>query len=481
MSETSEETGDLPAPAVRPHQLLVLAAGDEAGVERAAAGLAEFLAAQPEVELADVACALQMRVVDGEARELRHRRMLVCRSREEAISALRGGGAARVWKGSPGDGAAPAVAFLFAGVGDHYPGMARGLYATEPVFRAAIDRSAEALRPLLGLDLRGVLFPPQGEGAAPVAASGAVRPSLREMLGRAAAPKSIQEPRPLDRTLFLHPAMFALEHALARLWMSWGIAPAALLGYSVGEYAAACMAGVVSVDDALRLVAARARLVDALPPGAMTSVFLPATELAPLLGPELALAAENGPTLSVAAGPEAAVAALEAALRARRVSFRRLAAGHAFHSDGLAAAVPAVVAAAAALDLRPPSIPLVSNVTGGFLSAAEATDPEYWGRHMCRTVRFAAGLGALAARGLDTLVEIGPGNTLASMALQPGMPGPPRLAVPSLPHAHDPEPDTAALATALGRLWLAGVEPDWREFHRAEPRRRVTLPPRLPA
>jgi acyl transferase domain-containing protein len=182
------------------------------------------------------------------------------------------------------------------------------------------------------------------------------------------------------------------------------------------------------------------------------------------LGPGLSLAAVNGPSLCVVAGLPEAVAALAARLQADRTPCRRLAAGHAFHSAQMAPAVAPLVREAAGLALRPPAIPFVSNVTGGWITAAEATDPAYWARHMCCTVRFAAGLAALGVGAPRVLLEIGPGNTLSSMALQGGMPVAPLLAVPSLPHASDPEPDTATMVTTLGKLWLAGVEPDWRAF-----------------
>jgi acyl transferase domain-containing protein len=451
-------------------RLLVLSATSDEALDRLSRELADHLASHPDLDLDDLAYTLAVGR-PGAGR----RRMLVCRRSEEAIAALRGGGGSgggapiRVWNGVPG--APPPLSFLFAGVGDQYVQMARGLYATEPVFRRELDRCAEILVPEIGLDLRPVLYPEPAPGSEKAYGTG--RPTLREMLGRTAAERPTS---PLDRTLLLQPAMFAVEHALARLWISWGIVPGSLLGYSVGEYGAACLAGVFTLEAALRLVSVRARRVDALPAGAMLSVFLSPSEVLPLLGPGLSLAAENGPTLSVVAGSPAAVAGLQESLRQRRVSCLLLAAGHPFHSAELESAVPPLVEAAAALALRPPEVPLVSNVTGTWMTAAEATDPRYWARHLCRTVRFAAGLATLGAGTPRALVEIGPGNTLGSLALQPGLANPPLLAVPSLPHARDPAPDGATLLMALGRLWLAGVEPDWEAVHRGEQRHRVALP-----
>jgi acyl transferase domain-containing protein len=461
-------------PSPRREELLLLSAPDEPALEARARDLARYLAEHPESPLSVVAAALRRH---ESAAAAAHRRILICRQRTAAIAILGQAGSgdevpgsaaarSRVWAAVAGP--PPPVSFLLAGVGDQYPGMARGLYAQEPVFRGHVDRCAEILRPWLQCDVREVLWaapaPAAPERPAPAAAP---RPDLRQLLGRAAAPPVA--PSPLDGTLLLHPAIFTVEYALAQLWLSWGIAPRSLLGYSVGEYVAACLAGVMSLEAALRLVAVRARLIDALPAGAMLSVFLPEAETVRRLGAGLSLAAVNGPNLCVVAGQAAAIATLEEELRQARVPTRRLAAGHPFHSALLEPAVEPLVHEAAAAGLRRPALPFVSNVTGRWISAADATDPRYWARHMCRTVRFADGAATLCAGAPRALVEIGPGSTLGSMILQAGVPAPPLLAVASLPHAHDPEPDTATLLTALGKLWLAGVAPDWQAFDAAHP------------
>jgi acyl transferase domain-containing protein len=449
----------------RPFQPLLLSAKSVAALDQAAQRLADHLESHPELDLADVCSTLERG-----RRAFAHRRMLVASSREEAIRLLRGAEPRRILSALSVDvepGGQPAPAFLFSGVGDQYVGMAGGLYAGEPVFREQVDLCCQLLSPHLGLDLKTVLYPAGQEAGA----KGGV--DLRRMLGRGEPGEPAKAAGPLDRTALLHPALFVVEYALARLFLSWGIAPQAMIGYSIGEYVAACLAGVFPLASALELVATRARIIDGLPGGAMLAVSLPEAELAPLLHDRLSLAAVNGPAFSVAAGPEEAIAELDRALGERGVVRRRLRAGHAFHSRMMEPALAAFRAAAARLTLSPPAIPFVSNVTGTWITDAQATDPGYWAEHMCRTVRFGDGIETLSRESGRVLLEIGPGNSLTSIALQSSRSP---LAFPSLPHAQDGEPDRAFVAGALGRLWLAGVQPDWAAYWAGERRRRVPLP-----
>jgi amino acid adenylation domain-containing protein len=437
-----------PSGPARRHQLLLLSARTPAALEEATRNLADHLEAHPEASLPGVAWTLQ---VGRQAFE--HRRALVATGVADAVATLRDpAGAGRVLTRRQEAGRRGAI-FLFPGQGAQHPDMGRELYEEEPVFRAAIDASAERLLPHLGRDLRALLYPPAEE--------------------REAAARTLRETR------FAQPALFAVELALARLWISWGVQPEAMIGHSLGEYVAACLAGVFSAEEALELVACRGALMQELPPGAMLSVELPAGELGPELAalPDLALAAVNAPSLSVASGPEAAVEALAARLAGRGVETRRLHTSHAFHSammDPVLAAFAARVARAAP---RPPAIPFVSNLTGTWITAAQATDPGYWARHLRETVRFADGLAALLAGSRAVLLEVGPGRALVDLARwqtdPAGLPAP----VSSLPRAADTEPSAAAaLLGALGRLWLAGVEVDWPGFAAGERRRRIPLP-----
>ncbi len=430
--------GDPPS---RPAQLFVLSARSAGALDAAAARLADHLEAHAELDaagaLADVAWTLQTG-----RKAFEHRRAAVARDRRSAVAALRPGAGAMAGE-RPGAGARPLV-FLFPGLGDQHVDMARELYETEPVFRREVDRAAAQLAPLLGADLRQVMFSPGPWAGAAGDRAGEPGPDLRALLRRdggrgGAAAEDAGEAR-LRRTLFAQPACFVVEHALGRLLMSWGIVPQALLGYSVGEYVAACLAGSLTLDEALTLVARRAKLIEELPAGAMLAVPLPAGEVRPLLGGDLALAATNGPHFCVAAGPADAVDELERQLAGRGAACIRLRTTHAFHSPMMEPAAAALSRAAreiGAAAMRPPRIPWISNVTGTWITAADLADPTYWARHMGGTVRFAEGLAELLAEPDRAFVEVGPGATLGTLVQQHPAAGAGRVAVATLPRPEE--------------------------------------------
>jgi acyl transferase domain-containing protein len=443
-----------PARPGRPWQLLPLSARSAATLDSATERLREHLR-RCEEPLADVAYTLQVG-----RREFDHRRTVVCRDLEEAVRLLEEKD--RLPSCTAGRNRPP-VAFLFPGVGDHYPGMGQGLYESEPIFRAVIDECAGLLRPELGMDLREALYPETG---APGREGGL---DLRRMLrpdGAAAGP--------LHRTALAQPALFAVEIALARLWMSWGIQPRALLGYSLGEYAAACLAGVLTLESALTLVARRARLIDRLPEGAMLSVPLAEEEVRPRLGDGLWISAVNGRALSVVAGTPEAVAGLAASLEAEGIVSLPVRTSHAFHSGMMQPAAAELRRLVRSLDLRPPGIPYLSNVTGTWIRGSEATDPEYWVEHMLRPVRLADGLAQLGKEPGWLLLEVGPGRSLGSLAVQQ-LPGAAAV-LPALRHDSENREDRELLLDSLGRLWMAGAEVGWSGVHGGEARRRVPLP-----
>ncbi|HSS49662.1 MAG TPA: beta-ketoacyl synthase N-terminal-like domain-containing protein, partial [Thermoanaerobaculia bacterium] len=434
-----------PTGSSRAVQMLVLSARSAAALEAATDRLVRHLEGHPEEPLADVAYTLHRG-----RRGFGHRRVVLAGCREEAVRALASRDPQRVLTAGGGERERP-VCFLFPGQGTQHVDMARGLYETEAVFRQEVDRGAELLASRLGFDLRQVLFPSPEEASA-------------------AAQR-------LGQTAVTQPALFVVEYALARLWMSWGIQPRGMLGHSIGEYVAACLAGVFTLEQALELVVLRGRLIQELPGGAMLAVPLPPELLEPLLGERVSLAAINGPALCVVSGSREEVEELRRRvepLLAGGLECRPLRTSHAFHSAALDPILGAFGEAFRSVTLKAPSIPFVSNLTGRWILAAEATDPEYWVRHLRHAVRFAEGLAALAV--LDgVLLEVGPGRTLGTLARQhPDLAGRPLIA--SLRHPQDDQADQETLLRGLGQLWLAGARLDWRGFYAGEKRRRIPLP-----
>ncbi|MFI5268501.1 MAG: SDR family NAD(P)-dependent oxidoreductase, partial [Chloroflexota bacterium] len=341
------------------------------------------------------------------------------------------------------------VAFLFPGQGAQYPAMARGLYEQEPQFREYVDRCCNLLLPHLGQDLRRVLFP--------------------------AEEQSEQTAHALEQTALAQPALFTIEYALAQLWMAWGIRPDTMLGHSIGEYVAACLAGVFTLEDALALVAARGRLLQGLPRGAMLAVPLAESELRPLLSSALALAAVNGPALSVVSGPEDAVGELEGRLTAQGLTTSRLRTSHAFHSSMLDPILEAFHEEVQRVRLRAPGLSYISNVTGTWADAA-VTKPPYWVTHLRQTVRFSDGLAELLHDQERVLLEVGPGTTLSTLARQHPARLPEQAIIASGRHRRDRQPDLDVLLLALGQLWLAGASLDWSRVAAPERRQRLPLP-----
>ena len=432
-------------PSSRDHQIILLSARTGSALDTATDALAKRMATVADgSELADVAFTLQQG-----RKAFEQRRLAVCRSAEEAARVLGGEAPARLLSGTVRSEQTPVV-FMFSGQGSQYAGMGAGLYREEPVFRDTIDRCAELVEPELGRDLRALLLPePGAEQAADEA---------------------------LARTELTQPALFAVEYALATLWMSWGVRPAAMIGHSIGEYVAATVAGVLGLEDALRLVAARGRLMQAQPPGDMLSVPLPEAELAGRLGPDLSLAAVNAPSRCVVSGPADSVAALADRLDADGIACRPLHTSHAFHSAMMESMLPAFLEAFEGVELRAPEIPFVSNVSGDWITEDEATDPGYWARHVREAVRFAAGLETLAADGPSIFLEVGPGKSLATLTRQNRAKPEGSLVLPSMRHPKDDSDDETVLLEALGKLWLAGSPVDWTQLHGEAARQRVDLP-----
>lgn len=455
----------------RPWQLLLLSAKTSSALETATTNLAEHLQQHPKLNLADVAYTLQIG-----RRQFDHRRAVVCRDLQDAIAALRD--PKRVLTGSIQDTGTRSVAFMFTGLGTQYVNMARELYQREPTFREQVDYCCKILKPLLGLDLINVLYPNQDQTLADSSTNTSKSGlDLRQMLGRSDEPIDAATQK-LNQTWLTQPALFVIEYALAQLWQAWGVRPQAMIGYSIGEYIAACLAGVLSLEDALMLVARRAQMIQSLPGGAMLAIPLSEREVQPLLGQTLSLSAINGPSLCVVAGATEAIDELEHQLSRKGLACRRLVTSHAFHSHMMVPMVDSFSKPVKTVQLKPPQIPYISNVTGTWITAAEATDPNYWTKHLCQPVRFADGIGQLWQKYDPVLLEVGPGQTLSSLALQylesQQVVG--KVVLPSLRYTYDRQSDLAFLLNTLGQLWLSGVQVDWSGFYINERRHRVPLP-----
>ncbi len=414
-------------PRTRPAELFLLSARTSTALERAASEISRLFEEEPAPDLADVAHTLQTG-----RRQFSWRRFWVCGSSEQALSRLSDK------TGTVGP-EPPSVAFVFSGQGKL--GMGLGLYRTEAVFRDALDRCAELFRPELGIDLREVLYP---RGASKAEAE--VR--LRE-------------------ALLIEPALFVVELALARLLMDWGVRPEALIGDGIGEYVAACVANVLAEAEAIHLVAARAHLLQALPRGAMLVIPLRVEELLPFLGEEISLAAVTAPDRSVVSGPSEAVAALERQLADRSVRSRRLETPHALHSSMTEPALEPFLRELRKVQLRPPEILFVSNVSGTWIRPEEAVDPAYWARHLQAAMRFHDGLETLSKKSGRVNVLVCPGTARRTRGL-------PQI-LPSI--GAEPTHEVERVLEALGELWLRGVEIDWVRFRSGEKRRKVSLPP----
>ncbi|MBZ8179843.1 type I polyketide synthase [Oscillatoria salina] len=432
----------------RPWQLLLLSAKTNSALETATANLAAHLQNNPNLNLADVAYTLQVG-----RQNFDYRRMVVCPfsdNLEDAIAALTTLAPASVFTQyqKPGN---RSVIFMFSGQGAQYINMARELYEFEPTFRQQVNICAEILQPHLKLDLRQLLYP-----------------------------RETCEINSLDQTKFAQPALFVIEYSLAKLWLEWGVHPKALIGHSIGEYVAATLAGVFSLEDALTLVAARGQLMQKLPSGSMLAVPLSSTEIQSLLDleifSEISLAAINSPSSCVVSGETNLIKALQNKLATQGVECRILHTSHAFHSEMMQPILEPFRLIIEKLNLQPPQIPFISNVTGTWITDREATNPNYWAKHLRQTVKFSPGISELLRQAEAIFLEVGPGRTLSTLTKRHLRPETKQIVLTSLRHPQERTSDLAFLLNTVGKLFLAGVEIDWAGFYQHEKRYRVPLP-----
>ncbi len=403
------------------------------------------------------------------------RRFIVCSHTKDAVAALKAIDSKKGSVGSVRNGSRRPVVFLLPGVGDHYVGMGQGLYEHFGVFRQEIDRCAKILQPFIETDVRELLYPRDRVRKEPAKSRGI---DLKRMLGQATDEPPDATSQMLDQTVNCHPALFCVEYALAQLWLSWGVQPDRIVGHSMGEYVAACLAGVFTLEDALRLVAVRAKLVNDLPRGSMLAVMQSEDKLLPLLGKQLSISLINGPNLCVVAGPVADMSDFQSRLKEREIIFRPVRNVHAFHSKMLEPILDSFAREVKQVRPNVPRIPFTSNVTGTWITEEQALDPSYWVDHARRTARFSGALGQLWKLPDVLPLEVGPGRTLGVLAMQ----HPARSAttsqvsLSSLRHEYENQPDSDFILNTVGQLWLAGVEIDWVKLEPRRSRRKVFLP-----
>ncbi|MCR8843801.1 acyltransferase domain-containing protein [Paenibacillus sp. SC116] len=435
-------------------ELFMLSAHTSSALEVATDRLSDYLRQHAAANLGDIAFSLYQ----GSA-SLSERRVLVPSSTQEAIDILVNRDSLRYWD-SPYAVCDRKLIFMFSGLGDHYENMSREIYEQEPVFRSAIDSCCDILQPLLGFDLRTKLYPVQqsslsgGEGDT---MSAVPNLDIRRMLRRDSGGNAGQ---PYASTSWVHPALFTVEYALTRLLESWGIKPHGMIGHSLGEYTAACLAEVFTLEQALTIVAKRAQLIGTLDKGAMLAVTMTESEVQELLPESVTIALVNSPESLVLSGTLEGISELEQRISSLGKVSARLPAEYAFHSLMMEPAAVSLSALISEYEPKPPTIPFVSNVTGTWITAEQASDPDYWASHLCSTVRFSDGIDKLLQDQDALFIEIGPGQSLCSFVRQhPAITESERLlTLPTLRYSYDRTSDRLFLLRTIGQLWLNGVD-----------------------
>ncbi|WP_257236916.1 acyltransferase domain-containing protein [Nostoc sp. 'Peltigera malacea cyanobiont' DB3992] len=363
---------------------MLFSAKTSTAIETVTTNIVAHLQQHTSLNLADVAYTLKVG-----RRAFNHRRMVVCQDFDDAVKVLNSQDPQRVFTHYQEPCNRP-IMFMFSGQGAQYVNMGKELYQSEPIFKEQVDQCCELLKPHIGLDLRTVLYPSEQW----------VQQATQQLL----------------QTAITQPALFVIEYALAHLWMAWGVQPEAMIGHSIGEYVAASLAGVFSLEDALALVAQRGKLIQQLPTGTMLSVQLPEHKVRPLLKPELSLAASNSPSYCVVSGSTEAIEKLTTAATRKRCRLSATAYFHAFHSVMMEPIIDSYTQKLQLVKLNTPQIPFVSNVTGTWITKAEATDPNYWARHLRQPVRFSEGVTELFKQPKRIFLEVGPGRTLSTFS-----------------------------------------------------------------
>jgi acyl transferase domain-containing protein/acyl carrier protein len=429
----------------RRYKLLLLSAKTPAALEKATENLAHYLQKNRDIDMADAAYTLQLG-----RQAFPYRRMLVCHNTDGAITCLSSLTPGKVRTALAKKNDRPII-FMFPGQGSQYVNMGLEIYRTEAVFREEVDRCFELLKPLTPYNFRAILYP-----------------------GLDSAGEWGEKPD-IHRTEVAQILVFVFQNALVRFLINLGITPHAMIGYSLGEYTAACTAGVLSLEDALTLVAVRCKLICQLPAGAMLSVPLPKNQVTSLLAPGISLAIDNGASC-VVSGPRDEIALFEQQLKQKKCFCVPVEAGYAIHSKMMAPILTEFVEHVSRVRLNAPVIPYVSNVTGQFAAPETVTHPGYWARHLGETVRFAEGLSQLLREENALFLEVGPGKNLSTLVSQHKDKKEGHTVINLVKHPLEKLPDDAYLLNRIGQLWLNGVTPAWDAFYTGEKRYRIPLP-----
>ena len=435
----SKLTGDS-----RPYQLLVFSAMTESALEKTTDNFVEHMKKNPKINCADSAYTLQTG-----RKAFNHRRIAVCRNIDTAISVLEKKDPGHVWSTNQ-EKRNPSVVFMFTGQGSQYVNMGLDLYRTESEFRLNIDRCSDILQQYLNRDIRGIIYPQNGD----------IKDAERE----------------LKETVITQPALFIIEYALSKLWISWGIHPQALIGHSIGEYVAAVLAGVFTLEDALSIVVKRSQLMQDLPRGAMLAVPISNESIIPLLNDNISIAATNAPSYCVVSGENEAINLFKNKLAKQGINSRELHTSHAFHSKMMEPILNEFTKAVSKVNLNSPEIPFISNVSGSWITSEQATDPNYWSKHIRNTVRFSEGIEELLKEKNRILLELGPGQTLGTLVRMNSNLTDDHTVLSSLSHPKEQVSDIAFIFQTIGKLWLAGIDFDWQKLYPEENRRKLPLP-----
>lgn len=428
----------------RDKQLFLLSAKSKASLDAMTDNLRVWLEAHPDASLADAAYTLQVG-----RRHFKHRRLIVGGSHGEVIEAIANKDAQLIGTRELHE-AVPGVVFMFPGQGSQYVNMGRDLCESEPVFKQHFDQCCDLFSKEFGTSLQDIIFPKTGDEE-----------------------KAAEQ---LKQTIYTQASLFTMHYSLAKLWMHWGITPDAMMGHSIGEFAAACLAGVFSLEDAVKLVANRGRMMQELPGGSMVSVRAAEEDVLKKLPAGCSIAANNGPQLCVASGPHEAIAKLQAELEKDGITCKLLVTSHAFHSPMMDAIVEPYRKVVEGVKLNAPRIPIVSTVTAEWLKDDEATSPKYWSDHLRATVRFAQAVKFAWSDADRVMLEVGPRTTATTLARQQSTDNKKQVAVPSLGDSAGHGNELTQLLKAVGGLWQSGVLIDWKKFYEREERCRISLP-----